>query len=78
MRAAQWIELSIEALGNEGVPKLVGCFKYQLQYWVHFAFLFFIFSFYQHSGEFLYVWLNEMISVLEPSVMRGFQSWLDA
>jgi hypothetical protein len=42
MGAAQWIELSVEALGNKGVPKLVGCFKYQLQHWVHFAFFFFI------------------------------------
>jgi hypothetical protein len=43
MRAAQWIELSVEALGKGGVPKLAGCLKHQLQHWVHFTFLFFIF-----------------------------------
>jgi hypothetical protein len=39
MRVAQWIELSVGALGNEGIPKLVGCLKHQLQHWAHFAIL---------------------------------------
>jgi hypothetical protein len=34
----QWIELSIGALGNEGVPKLAGCLKHQFQYCGHFSF----------------------------------------
>jgi hypothetical protein len=50
MRVALWIELSVGALNNEGVPKLAGCLKYQFQYWAHFAFFS---SFSQHSGEFL-------------------------
>jgi hypothetical protein len=75
MRAVQWVELSIEALGNEGVPKLAGCFKYQLQHWVHFAFNI---SVSQHFGEFLCVRLNGLSSVLKPLVTRGYQSWLDA
>jgi hypothetical protein len=43
MLVAQWIELSIEALGNEGISRLAGCFKHQLQDWVHLAFSFFHF-----------------------------------
>jgi hypothetical protein len=40
MVVTQWIELSIGALGNEGVLKLAGCFKHQLQHQAHFAFFF--------------------------------------
>jgi hypothetical protein len=29
---AQWIELSVGAPGNEGVPKLAGCLKHQFQH----------------------------------------------
>jgi hypothetical protein len=37
MLVAQWIELSVGALGNEGVPKSARCLKHQLQHWAHFA-----------------------------------------
>jgi hypothetical protein len=40
MRTAQWIELSVGALNNKGVPKLDGCLKHQFQHWAHFAFFF--------------------------------------
>jgi small neutral amino acid transporter SnatA (MarC family) len=43
MHVAQWIELSVGALGNKRVPKLVGCLKHQLQHRVHFAFFFCLF-----------------------------------
>jgi hypothetical protein len=75
MRVAHWIELSIGALGNEGVPKLAGCLKHQLQYSAHFAF---VSAFSQHSGECLCVWLIGFNSILGPSVTRGFKSWLGA
>jgi hypothetical protein len=42
MHVAQWIELSVGALDNKGIPKLVGCLKHQLQHWAHFAFFFHI------------------------------------
>jgi hypothetical protein len=32
MRVAEWLELSVGALGNEGIPKLAGCLKYQFQH----------------------------------------------
>jgi hypothetical protein len=32
MCVAQWIELSVGALGNEGVQNLAGCLKHQLQH----------------------------------------------
>jgi hypothetical protein len=35
---AQWIELSVGALSDEGVVKLAGCLKHQLQHWAHFVF----------------------------------------
>jgi hypothetical protein len=63
MHVAQWIELSIRALGHDGVPKLAGCLKQQFQHWAHFASFF---SFSQHSGEFLCVWLNGLSSVMGP------------
>jgi hypothetical protein len=50
MIVAQWIGISVGALGNEGVPKLAGCLKHQLQHWAHFEVLF---SFSQHCKEFL-------------------------
>jgi hypothetical protein len=75
MRVAHWIQLSVGALGNKGVPKLAGCLKHQLQHWAHFA-IFLLFS--KHFGEFQCVWLNALSSVMEPSVTRGFKSWLDA
>jgi hypothetical protein len=40
MHVAQWIVLSNGALDNEGVQKLAGCLKHQLQHWAHFAFFF--------------------------------------
>jgi hypothetical protein len=63
MRVALWIELSVGALNNEGVPKLAGCLKHRLQNWAYFAF---IFSFSQHSSEFLCVWPNGLNSMLKP------------
>jgi hypothetical protein len=75
MRVAQWIELSVGALSNKGVPKLARCLKHQLQHWAHFVFFSFL---HQHSGEFLCAWLNGLSSMLGPSITRGYQSWLDA
>jgi hypothetical protein len=48
MRVAQWIELSVGALGNVGFPKLAGCLKHQLQQWGSFLAFF---SFSEHSAE---------------------------
>jgi hypothetical protein len=42
MVVVQWIGISVGALSNEGVPKLAGCLKHQLQHWAHFAFYFFL------------------------------------
>jgi hypothetical protein len=60
MRVAQWIEVSVGALGNKGIRKLARCLKHQLQHWAHFAFYFFVF---QHFGENLWVWLNGLSSI---------------
>jgi hypothetical protein len=37
---AQCIELSVGTLGDEGVPKLAGCLKYQFQHLAHFVIFF--------------------------------------
>jgi hypothetical protein len=75
MRVAQWIELSNGALGNERVLELAGCLKHQLQHWAHFVLFS---SFFQHSGEFLYVCLSGLSSMLGPLVTRWSQSLMDA
>ena len=75
MHVVQWIELSIGAHGNEGIQKLARCLKHQLYQWAYFSF----FSAFSHYfGEFLYMWLNGLSSLLGPLVTRGFQSCLDA
>jgi hypothetical protein len=68
MHMAQWIDLSVGVLSNEGVPRLTGCLKHQLQHWAHFAFNISVF---QHFGEFLYVRLNGLSSLLKAMVTRG-------
>jgi hypothetical protein len=68
MGVAQWIELSVGALGNEGIPKFAGCLNHQLQHWAHFEFFL---SVSQHSNEFLCVCPNRLSSVLDPTVTRG-------
>ena len=74
MCVAQWIELNVEALSKEGIPKLVGCLKHQFQHSAHFVFYFY---FSQYSSESLCMWLNGLSSMLGPSITRRFQSWLD-
>jgi hypothetical protein len=68
MRMAQWIELSIGALNNKGIPRLAGCLKHQLEHWAHFAFNISVFH---HFGEFLCVRLNGLSSLLKDMVTRG-------